>query len=73
VALDLPPSRDLSLIFERSDVKDAFDGHCFNAHASEESRRNCLLCMVLRATLANAILEWKAICDQEDAHARHGE
>lgn len=63
MAINLPPERDLTLIFERDDVKDAFVGHCFNAHTTEESMRRCLLCTFFRVTLANAINEWKTICE----------
>lgn len=64
MAADLPADRDLTLIFERDDVRDAFAGHCAKTHEGEDMHR-CPYCRQLLTTLANAIIEWKGVCDLE--------
>src|SRR6188474_3656839 len=63
MAVDIPPEIDLSLIFERDDVMEAFGGHCCRTHLDDAAVRACSYCAALRLVLADAILEWKAICD----------
>jgi len=65
MALDIPASSDLSLIFERDDVHDAFAGHCCRSHYDAEAVRACAYCSQLRLVLVTAILEWKSLCDME--------
>ena len=67
MAIDLHPSRDLTLIFERDDVKEAFAGHCWGHESGSQGLASCRACHQLVLTLAEAILEWQTICDQSAA------
>lgn len=67
MAIDLEAERDLSLIFERDDVQEAFAGHCAKSHDDVEAVRQCQYCMQLMLTLAGAISEWLALVDQDRA------
>jgi hypothetical protein len=64
---DLPPSQDLTLIFERDDVRASVSGHCAHRHNDDRGYDRCEACSILRVILVNAITEWKAICDLEEA------
>lgn len=67
MAIDLECERDLSLIFERDDVHDAFAGHCTSTHLDAESVRQCPRCGFLRLVLVDAIVEWLAMVDLDRA------
>ena len=71
MSLDLEAERDLTLIFERDDIHDAFAGHCCKTHRDVDSVKRCEYCTRLRVILANAITEWLALVDQDRA-ARRG-
>jgi hypothetical protein len=70
MAIDLPPDRDLTLIFERDDVRAAFASHCVNQH-TDDNVGTCKNCHSLIIMLAVAIDEWKAICDLERINEAH--
>lgn len=70
MALDIPPEIDLSLIFERDDVMDAFAGHCASSHIDADAVRWCKHCAHLRVVLALAISGWRGICEQAGAARR---
>jgi hypothetical protein len=70
MAINLPPRRDLTLIFERDDVHAAFTEHCRNRYHPAEHPASCQLCSQLRIILAVAITEWQAICELDDASRR---
>jgi hypothetical protein len=67
MALDLPPERDLTLIFERDDVHAAFAAFCGHPVAQVPM---CPRCRTLRMPLALAVLEWLALVDQDRATRR---
>lgn len=67
MALNLEAERDLSLIFERDDVKEAIGCHCAGTHMRDSPLRDCRYCMRLIAVLADAISEWLALVDQDRA------
>jgi hypothetical protein len=67
MAIDLPPDRDLTLIFERDDVRAVVAKHCVTQH-SPDNVGTCHDCRSLILMLAIAIDEWKAICDLEHAN-----
>jgi len=66
MAVDLPPDRDLTLIFERDDVREALAGHCASTHDDDsESIARCRYCSLLCAIIGAAVTEWKVICDTQ--------
>ena len=67
MAIDLSVERDLTFIFERDDVKEAFAGHCAKTHDDLDMVKTCPYCSGLRLILADAIIEWLALVDQDRA------
>lgn len=47
---------DLTSVFERPDVREAFAGHCCRTHDPDDYQQ-CQYCALLRAIVANAIVE----------------
>lgn len=66
MALDLEAERDLTLIFERGDVREALTTHCGDPHTAAAMHK-CQRCLRLTALLAMAITEWLGIVDQDRA------
>jgi hypothetical protein len=58
--------RDLTLVFEREDVKEALVGHCAVSHSMDDVRK-CEYCMRLIVIVADAVCAWRDICALEAA------
>ena len=65
----MDPRYDLTLIFERDDIRDSITAHCRETHDSDEGYTMCRLCMHLRVRLATAITEWQQACEMAMASA----
>ena len=59
----LNPRIDLSLIFERDDIREVVTAHCSKSHDDTKGYEHCEQCMVLRAIIASAIVEWRDGCE----------
>jgi hypothetical protein len=66
MTFNLVPSSDLTLIFERDEVREALAGHCAKSHG-DEGVQQCEYCLRLIVILGQAIVEWLAIVDQDRA------
>ena len=61
--MTIDPRIDLSLIFERDDVREVVTAHCSKSHDDAKGYEGCEYCTVLRAIIANAIIEWRDGCE----------
>jgi hypothetical protein len=67
--MTISPRIDLTLIFERDDVREAISQHCGTGHAPEYMQE-CRACLMLIALVGSAIVEWRDICELEGAADR---
>lgn len=66
----MKPDNDLTLVFERDDVKEALAGHCAKTHDDPDDIKDCLYCLRLIAIIASAVCEWRDICALEKSAAK---
>jgi hypothetical protein len=66
VAINLPVERDLTLIFERDDVREVVASHCASTHDAERVDK-CPYCLRLITIIAMAVSEWLVMVDQDRA------